>query len=307
MKSLIVVDSLNGVRRNYNLFKKKKIDILSLDFLAAEFIKTNFRKSSTNIFDFYKKNERIKIFSRSIRTLSLLLKKLDDKHSKKISNIVGIKKMNFYRPLFLNILFYEFFSVYYFRTVFQKILLKNKYDKIYFIKNNSRNFSKVFKIEDQISQVLKKSSWSKLIFLKHNEKNFLKDFYLFLIKTVPNYKKLLSIISNYFQLTYLKVRNFKCYKNCLFFFKEFNSERIILKNNYKIFNMKKISKFSEIQALQEKTNSFLKKSFGEKNNDENFINIYFQKNLNLYLGPLLNFLNFLKKKNLISFIGQVQW
>ena len=200
MKSLIVVDSLNGVRRNYNLFKKKKIDILSLDFLAAEFIKTNFRKSSTNIFDFYKKNERIKIFSRSIRTLSLLLKKLDDKHSKKISNIVGIKKMNFYRPLFLNILFYEFFSVYYFRTVFQKILLKNKYDKIYFIKNNSRNFSKVFKIEDQISQVLKKSSWSKLIFLKHNEKNFLKDFYLFLIKTVPNYKKLLSIISNYFQL-----------------------------------------------------------------------------------------------------------
>ena len=91
MKSLIVVDSLNGVRRNYNLFNKKKIDILSLDFFASEFIKVNFKKNSTNIFDFYKKNERMKIFSSSIKTLLFLLNQLDKKFSKKISNTLGIK------------------------------------------------------------------------------------------------------------------------------------------------------------------------------------------------------------------------
>ena len=168
MKSLIVVDSINGVRRNNSLFDRKNTDIVSLDFIASEFLKTNFKVSSTNIFDYYKKSERMKIFSRSVKSLILLLKKLDRKYSKKISSIIGVKKMNVYQPLFLNILFYEFFTIYYFRIVFKKILSKNKYNKIYFIKDSSQNFSKVFKLEDQISHILKKSSPTEFIILEKN-------------------------------------------------------------------------------------------------------------------------------------------
>ena len=64
---LIVVDSINGVRRNNNLFDRKNTDIVSLDFIASEFLKTNFKVSSTNIFDYH--NERMKIFSRSVKSL----------------------------------------------------------------------------------------------------------------------------------------------------------------------------------------------------------------------------------------------
>ena len=296
MKSLIVVDSINGVRRNNNLFDRKNTDIVSLDFIASEFLKTNFKVSSTNIFDYHKKSERMKIFSRSVKSLILLLKKLDRKYSKKISSIIGVKKMNVYQPLFLNILFYEFFTIYYFRIVFKKILSKNKYNKIYFIKDSSQNFSKVFKLEDQISHILKKSSPTEFIILEKNEKNFLKNIYLLFKKLIPNYKKIFSIISNFTELAHLSVKNFKSKKNCLFFFNI--SEKTVLKNDYKIFNMKKISNIKNSEIALIKANTFFKKILNKKNNDENFVNLYFQKNLNLYLNPLINFLIFFKKRNL---------
>ncbi len=298
MKSLIVVDSINGVRRNNSLFDRKNTDIVSLDFIASEFLKTNFKVSSTNIFDYYKKSERMKIFSRSVKSLILLLKKLDRKYSKKISSIIGVKKMNVYQPLFLNILFYEFFTIYYFRIVFKKILSKNKYNKIYFIKDSSQNFSKVFKLEDQISHILKKSSPTEFIILEKNEKNFLKNIYLLFKKLIPNYKKIFSIISNFTELAHLSVKNFKSKKNCLFFFKEYISEKTVLKNDYKIFNMKKISNIKNSEIALSKANTFFEKILNNKNNDENFVNLYFQKNLNLYLNPLINFLIFFKKRNL---------
>ena len=298
MKSLIVVDSINGVRRNNNLFDRKNTDIVSLDFIASEFLKTNFKVSSTNIFDYHKKSERMKIFSRSVKSLILLLKKLDRKYSKKISSIIGVKKMNVYQPLFLNILFYEFFTIYYFRIVFKKILSKNKYNKIFFIKDSSQNFSKVFKLEDQISHILKKSSPTEFIILEKNEKNFLKNIYLLFKKLIPNYKKIFSIISNFTELAHLSVKNFKSKKNCLFFFKEYISEKTVLKNDYKIFNMKKISNIKNSEIALSKANTFFKKILNKKNNDENFVNLYFQKNLYLYLNPLINFLIFFKKRNL---------
>ena len=55
MKSLIVVDSINGVRRNNNLFDRKNTDIVSLDFIASESLKTNFKVCSTNILIITKK------------------------------------------------------------------------------------------------------------------------------------------------------------------------------------------------------------------------------------------------------------
>ena len=51
--------------------------------------------------------------------------------------------------------------------------------------------------------------------------------------------------------------------------------------------MKKISNIKNSEIALSKANTFFKKILNKKNNDENFVNLYFQKNLYLYLNPLI--------------------
>ena len=117
MKSLVVVDSLNGVKNNLGIFNHKNIEIITFDFIASEFLKKNIKKNSKNIFDFYNKSERLKIFYKSIKVLNSTLNNLDKNFSGEISKILRIKKIPIYKILFQNILFYEFFTIFYLRKV----------------------------------------------------------------------------------------------------------------------------------------------------------------------------------------------
>ena len=125
MKSLVVVDSLNGVKKNLGIFNHKNIEIITFDFIASEFLKKNIKKNSKNIFDFYNKSERLKIFYKSIKVLNSTLNNLDKNYSGEISKILRIKKIPIYKILFQNILFYEFFTIFYLRKVLKKIFKKN--------------------------------------------------------------------------------------------------------------------------------------------------------------------------------------
>ena len=297
MKSLVVVDSLNGVKNNLNIFNQKNIDIITFDFIASEYLKKNFKKKSKNIFDFYNKSERFKIFLKSNRVLSTLLGNLDKDHSNKISKILGIKKISIYQILFKNILFYEFFSIFYLRIVLKKIF-KKKYKKVFIIKNKNINISKVFRIEDQIKSIAQQNKIDNLIILTNSETKKLTSFWFLFLRIITNYKFIFVKLYNIFHSKYLKIKNYNNKKNCLSFFEDNLLEKIILQKGYKVFILSKI--------LQNINKNVLKKIFllfnkiKKKNTtpDQEKIEKYLSNNLNYYFNPLLNFLSFKKKKKL---------
>ena len=297
MKSLVVVDSLNGVKNNLNIFNQKNIDIITFDFIASEYLKKNFKKKSKNIFDFYNKSERFKIFLKSNRVLSTLLGNLDKDHSNKISKILGIKKISIYQILLKNILFYEFFSIFYLRIVLKKIF-KKKYKKVFIIKNKNINISKVFRIEDQIKSIAQQNKIDNLIILTNSETKKLTSFWFLFLRIITNYKFIFVKLYNIFHSKYLKIKNYNNKKNCLSFFEDNLLEKIILQKGYKVFILSKI--------LQNINKNVLKKIFllfnkiKKKNTtpDQEKIKKYLSNNLNYYFNPLLNFLSFQKKKKL---------
>ena len=252
MKSLVVVDSLNGVKNNLNIFNQKNIDIITFDFIASEYLKKNFKKKSKNIFDFYNKSERFKIFLKSNRVLSTLLGNLDKDHSNKISKILGIKKISIYQILLKNILFYEFFSIFYLRIVLKKIF-KKKYKKVFIIKNKNINISKVFRIEDQIKSIAQQNKIDNLIILTNSETKKLTSFWFLFLRIITNYKFIFVKLYNIFHSKYLKIKNYNNKKNCLSFFEDNLLEKIILQKGYKVFILSKI--------LQNINKNVLKKIF----------------------------------------------
>ena len=197
MKSLVVVDSLNGVKNNLGIFNHKNIEIITFDFIASEFLKKNIKKNSKNIFDFYNKEERLKIFYKSIKVLNSTLNNLDKNYSGEISKILRIKKIPIYKILFQNILFYEFFTIFYLRKVLKKIFKKN-YKKVIIIRNENRNNSKIFNIEEQIKKVAYQNKVSDFTIVTNDEAREIKDIFYFLLKIAVNYKKLFELFNGFF-------------------------------------------------------------------------------------------------------------
>ena len=297
MKSLVVVDSLNGVKNNLGIFNHKNIEIITFDFIASEFLKKNIKKNSKNIFDFYNKEERLKIFYKSIKVLNSTLNNLDKNYSGEISKILRIKKIPIYKILFQNILFYEFFTIFYLRKVLKKIFKKN-YKKVIIIRNENRNNSKIFNIEEQIKKVAYQNKVSDFTIVTNDEAREIKDIFYFLLKIAVNYKKLFELFNGFFEKKYLEIKNYKNKKYCLSFFNNNLIEKIILQKGYKLFLLGKIKKIVN-QKMKSKIFLLLKKKINnDENTDQKTIIKYLSKNLNYYFDPLINFLNFSKIKKL---------